>query len=49
MAGYVTADWHFVRAELHAQEASSFCDFWKITSCNFTAFYSSKPVFACAW
>ena len=29
MADYVTA-----------QEASSFCDFWKLTSCDLTAFFS---------
>ena len=34
--GYVTAILAIVRAELRAREASSFCDFWKMTSCNFT-------------
>ena len=40
MAGYVTVILAFVRAALSAREASSFCDFWKMTSYNFTAFYS---------
>ena len=35
--GYVTAILDFVRGKLWAREASNFCDFWKITSCNFTA------------
>ena len=35
-AGYVTAVLAIVRAELCAREASSFRDFWKMTSCNFT-------------
>ena len=39
-AGYVTTVLAIVRTELRAQEASSFCDFWKITSCDFTLFYS---------
>ena len=39
MAGYVTTILAFVCAELHAQ-AGSFCDFWKMTYCDFTAFYS---------
>ena len=40
-AGYVTAVLAIVRScKLRAQEASSFCDFWKMTSCNFTLFYS---------
>ena len=38
-AGYVTAILTIVRTELCAQEASSFCDFWKMTSCDFTLFY----------
>ena len=29
----------FAHAELYAREASSFCDFWQMTSCDFTAFY----------
>ena len=33
MSGYVTAILAFVHAELRAREASSFCDFGKITSC----------------
>ena len=39
-AGYVTAVLAIVRTELRAREASSFCDFWKITSCDFTLFCS---------
>ena len=35
-AGYVTAVWAIVCTELHAQEASSFCDFWKVTSFDCT-------------
>ena len=35
-AGYVTAVLAIVRTELRAWEASSFCDFWKITFCDFT-------------
>ena len=41
MAGYVNAVPAFVCFELPAQEASSFCDFWKLTSCDFVAFISS--------
>ena len=41
MAGYVDAVPAFVCFELPAREASSFCDFWKLTSCNFIAFISS--------
>ena len=29
-----------VRTELRAREASRFCEFWKITSCDSTLFYS---------
>ena len=38
MAGYVTAILvlAFVRAELRTRGVHSFCDFWKITSCDFT-------------
>ena len=43
MAGYkkivITAP-AFVLGKLEARETSSFCDFWKVTSCNFTAFFS---------
>ena len=39
-AGYVTAVLAIVCNELRAREASSFCDFWKITSCDFTLFHS---------
>ena len=38
-AGYVTAVLAIVRTELRAWEASSFCDFWKVTTCGFTLFY----------
>ena len=31
---------NFVCGKLGAREASSFCDFWKITSCDITAFFS---------
>ena len=41
MAGYVNAVPAFVCFELPARGASSFCDFWKSTSCNFIAFISS--------
>ena len=40
MAGYVNAVAAFVCFELPAREASSFCDFWKLTSCDFIAFIS---------
>ena len=39
-AGYVTAVLAIVCTELRAREASSFCDFWQMTSCDFTLFYS---------
>ena len=53
-AGFVTAVLAIVHTELHAREASSFCDFWKMTSCDFTLFYSFLTqaniiVFRCAW
>ena len=38
--GHVTTVLAIVHAKLRALEASSFCDFWKITSCDFTLFYS---------
>ena len=38
MAGYVNAVPAFVCFELPAREASSFCDFWKLTSSDFIAF-----------
>ena len=41
MAGYVNAVSAFICLELPAREASSFCDFWKLTSCDFIAFISS--------
>ena len=39
--GYVNAVPAFVCFELPAREASSFCDFWKLTSSDFIAFISS--------
>ena len=39
-AGYVTAILAIVRTELHAQEASSFCDFEKNDLLQFHLFYS---------
>ena len=41
MAGYVNAVPAFVCFELPARGASSFCDFWKLTSCDFIAFIAS--------
>ena len=41
MAGYVNAVSAFVCFELPAREASSSCDFWKFTPCDFIAFISS--------
>ena len=41
MAGYVNAVRAIVCFELPAREASSFCDFWKLTSYDFIAFISS--------
>ena len=41
MAGYVHAVPALVCFELPAREASSFCDFLKLTSCDFIAFISS--------
>ena len=41
MAGYVNAVWAILCFELPALEASSFCDFWKLTSCDFIAFIST--------
>ena len=38
-AGYVTAVLVIVCVELHAREASSFFDFWKMTSYDFALFY----------
>ena len=35
MAGYVNAVRAFVCFELPDWEASSFCDFWKFTSCDY--------------
>ena len=39
-AGYVTTGLAIVRTELRAWEASSVCDFWKMTSWHFTLFNS---------
>ena len=41
MAGYVNAVRAIVCFKLPAREASSFCDFWKLTSCDFIAFIPS--------
>ena len=41
MAGYVNTVRAIVCSDLPAREASNFCDFWKLTSCNFIAFISS--------
>ena len=40
MPGYVMAILAFVLSELTIREASNFCDFGKLTSCDFTAFFS---------
>ena len=40
MAGYVTTAPAFVSGKFKAREASNFCDFWKFTSCDFTALFS---------
>ena len=53
-AGYVTAVQAIVLTELRALEASSFCDFWKMTSCNLNIFYSflthsNVKFLRCAW
>ena len=40
VAGYVTAVLAFLCYELPAREVSSFCDFLKMTSCDFTTFFS---------
>ena len=41
MAGYVNAVRAIVCFEFPAREASSFCDFWKLISCDFITFNSS--------
>ena len=38
-AGYVTTVLAIVRTEFCAWEASSFCDFWKMTPCDFTILF----------
>ena len=53
-AGYVTAELAIVHAELRAWEATTFCDFWKMTSSDFTLFYSvltqaNIRFLRCAW
>ena len=53
-AGYVTAVLAIVLTELRAREASSFCDFWNLTSGDFTLFYSFSTqanitFVRCAW
>ena len=57
-AGYATAVLFVVHEELRAREVSSFCDFWKFTSCdfnfnlNFTLFLLLKAniwFLRCAW
>ena len=40
MASYVNAVRAIVCFELPAREASNFCNFWKLTSCDFVAFIS---------
>ena len=49
MAGYVTTLQAFVCVKLPAQEASTFCEFWKLISCDFTPFFSFwlKQTFVC--
>ena len=41
MAGYINTVRAIVCSKLPAQEASNFCDIWKLTSCDFIAFISS--------
>ena len=41
MAGCINAVWAIVCFEIPAREASIFCDFWKLTSCNFIALIST--------
>ena len=40
IAGYVIPVPAFVCGKLPGREASSFCDFWKLTSCDFTTFFN---------
>ena len=40
MEGYVTAVLAFVSGGLPSREVSNFCDFLKLTSCDFTTFFS---------
>ena len=54
MAGCVNAVRAIVCFELPAREAISFCDSWKLTSCDFIAFISSLVkvnffIFRCAY
>ena len=41
MVGYVTTAPAFVHGKLEVREVSNFCDFWKMTSCDFTAIFST--------
>ena len=41
MAGCIIAVHAIVCFELPAREASSFCDFWKLTSCDFISYIST--------
>ena len=54
MAGYVSSVLAFFCAELSGRETSSFCDFLKVTSCDFIPIYSflTQPnvcFLRCAW
>ena len=40
MAGYVTPVPAFVCVKLPSRKANSLCEFWQLTSCDFTAFVS---------
>ena len=49
MVGYVSAISAFVCFELPAREASSFCDFFLLTPCDFIAFISSTIIEVNFW
>ena len=54
MTGYVNTVQAIVCSKLPAGEANNFCDFFKLTSCDFIAFISSVIelnicFFACAY
>ena len=51
MAGCVTAVLAFVRAALRGRKTSSSVIFWKVTSCDFTPFYSvlTQPNVCCCF